>query len=158
MPLNPKIVTAGIEDGELSDMAPTLGAFMLAFFNLPTNRTSMSIDDGEFFRLNPERRHRIRRAFPGEMDIFRGEAKFKERPTLWVWVNLVAHESCVRLPVWRGNAFWESLATDSDVFEVLCKASHRSGTRIAELNGYLSDQRTRKADEAKLQRRKRRVN
>ena len=154
--MNPKRINHELDGEEYELAAPTLGAYMLAFFSLPTlhNPEWYSVDC-DFFKANPQRRFYLRPAFRGEIDVFTTEEAFKNKPTLWLLVSEVAPGYHERTPRFRGKACWPTIETDEHVAQVLFQMSLRQGEHVSEWQSFIFDQRIRKADKARDSKRKR---
>src|SRR6202044_2499758 len=104
--LNPSLINRTLDDEDYANAAPTLGTLMIARFSAPEPERHSEIvygADGLFFATYPSRRIYLRPALRNEFDIYTSEAEYKERPTLWLSVTLLAPGYHVDLPVWRGR-------------------------------------------------------
>lgn len=152
MPLNSDLVKPELDGEEYSNACPTIGTLALAGFSLPSHPdTAMFAADGLFFATHPSRRVYLRPALRGEFDIYTCERDFEERPTLWVMVTLLAPAHHLRLPIWRGKAFWSGKECDSDdkVAQVVFMTCVRGGVHLSEWQGFISDRRIDKANKSK---------
>lgn len=153
--MNPNRLQPGVDDATVSNLAPTLGSLDLAFYSLPqSHNAEWYRADSEFFASHPDRRIYLRPAFRGEMDIFTSEGDWQRRPTLWVCVSQLATGYHERTPRFRGKANWPEPLSDEDVAKILFQMSCREGERASEVQSYIFDERTRRADEALLRKRR----
>jgi hypothetical protein len=153
MPIKESLIQHGVDDEEYANAAPTIGETMLAAFSTPDPKQHNPLiygADCQFFATHPDRRLYLRYAFPGEFDIFTTLFEFEQRPKLSVLVTQLCEGFHERTPRWRGRAFWKGGDSDRDVANAILEMSLRGGLSVSEWYGFISDQRVRKSDAAKL--------
>ena len=146
MPLNPNLIKHGVDDEEYANAAPTIGTLMLAHFSTPERHNTVIYGaDGLFFATYPSRRMYLRRAFPGEFDIFTSVEDFQTRPMLWLLVQQTSPHHHMILPVWRGLFTWTGLDSDKAVANAVEEMSLRQGLNLGEWHSFVCDRRERKS-------------
>jgi hypothetical protein len=151
--MNPKLIKQDIDGNEYSNSCPTIGALMIAHYSTPqAHRADIYEADRLFFSVHPGRRMYLRPAFAWEFDVEESETQSQERPTLWVRVLQISSGFHEILPVWRGRAFWNGPQSDSDEgCGIVClNCALHGGVNLSDWSAYISDARTRNADEAFL--------
>lgn len=148
MEMNSDLINPDLDGEEYANACPTVGTLKIACFSTPNPdgpyRSDIHQIDCEFFASHQGRRIYIRPAIEFEYD-FEPDAN---RPKLWVLVTEIARGFHHRLPIWRGRAFWTDVQVDSDEGTgfVYLEACKRGGLSVSEWYGFISDQRTRKAE------------
>ncbi len=152
MPFNPDLIKPDVDNEEYEIACPTLGASVVTGLSTPVLANHpVYRADCEFFVAHPSRRFNLRPQYRDELDEFKSEEDFKERPMLWVLVWHILPDIHLRIPLWRGRSFWNEAKADSDeaVNAIVLETCLQGGMNLCEWMSFIYDQRAHKADESK---------